>query len=664
MLKYFAYVPWETHRFLRPRNLVILSVLLAALLVIVNPGVNKYLALEEKSAIFKDYQETQFKHIPDYSHYSVYGIRLLFIPAPISILFDNTILPPDLSARVNSLIALEISSNLKGKFLARGFFIGAVNFAFILFTIVSLLVLLYGRETFHTREYQRFLFSFRLNWKVIFAIGITRFLLFSAGTAVISGLVLLFINTRGVSFTAADYKGFLAFFLAAEVVFLFFFILGLLFSFIRPLKLSLSLLFGSWIVFTIIIPGFLLSRVEDKFPDAIKDLEASLKKLEIQLDFEKRSKKEHGEFDRKRLDLFSMLAEKYWAEDFPRMVEEEKGVMARLEESVTEMQRLYLLTPTTFYLLTWSEVSSTGYRGFFEFYRYVLDMMIKFSRFWIDRVFYHDVHRLVNFIKGNEDLFVSRSRPPRFFWQGIILHLGTALVLAVLSYFFLLRFLFPKPKKTRAFDDIVIDFKPGKSYKILCFFPGFYEQLIKKFFAKTLNLKWKISLDGKEIAAWAVNGIRYLPDPRYLPEEIKGIHLLNLIKRLFNVPLAEINHVKEVLGEQVLKTYFKKLDIEVKIRIIVMTAALTRGSIYIIKDLIDSTIPGQYKEPVDDENKEKEDNELFYIQETLQGKDVVLIDISKDRCPLTPDKMLGIHFKKGKYYIIEYKNVNEKFACS
>jgi hypothetical protein len=653
MLKYFAYVPWETHRFLRPRNLVILAVLLAVLLVIVNPGVNKYLALEEKSAIFKDYQETQFKHIPDYSHYSVYGIRLLFIPAPISILFDNTIIPPDLTATVNSLTTLEISSNLKGKFLARGFFIGAVNFAFILLTIFSLLVLLYGRETFHTREYQRFLFSFRLNWKVIFAIGITRFLLFSAGTAVISGLVFLFINTRGVSFTAGDYKGFLAFFLAAEVVFLFFFILGVLFSFVRSLKLSLSLLFGSWIVFTIIIPGFLLSRVEDKFPDAIKDLEASLKKLEIQMKFEQKTEEKYGKFNRDNMEKNREIIEGYWTEDFPRMVEEEKGVMARLEESVADMQRLYLWTPTTFYLLTWSEVSSTGYWSFFEFYRYVLEMMIKFSRFWIDRVFYHDVHQLVNFIKGNEDLFVSRSRTPRYFWHGIILHLGTALVLAVLSYFFLLRFLFPKPKKARAFDDIVIDFKTGNSYKILCFFPEFYEQLIKKFFTTTQNLKWKLSLDGKDIAARAGNGIRYLPDPSHLPEEIKGIHLLNLIKRLFNVPLAEINHVKEVLGEQVLETYFKKLEIEVKIRIIVMTAALTRGSIYIIKDLIDSTIPGKYKELKDDENKEEKDKGFFYIQDTLHGKDVVLIDISRDRCPLDSNKMIGIIFKRGKYYIIE-----------
>jgi len=632
---------------------VILAVLLAVLLVIVNPGVNKYKALEEKEAKFKNFQEIQFKHIPDYSHYSIYGIRLLFIPTPISILFDNTILPPDLSARVNSLIALEISGNLKGKFLAHGFFIGAVNFAFILLTIITLLALLYGRETFHNREYQRFLFSFRLNWQVIFVIGMTRFILFGAGTGVISGLVLFFIKLRGVSFTAADYKGFLGFFLAVQVMFLFFFILGVLFSFVRSLKLSLSLLFGSWIVFIIIFPGFLLARVEDKFPDAIKDLEASLKKLEIQLDFENRSRKEYGKFDRNKLELFRMLAEKYWTEDFPKMVNEEKRVMALLEKSVAEMQRLYLLTPTTFCLLTWSEVSSTGYRGFFEFYRFVLDKMIKFSRFWIDRVFYHDVHQLVNFIKGNEDQFVSRSRLPYFFWRGIILHLGTALVLAVLSYFFFLRFLFPKPKKPGAFDDIVIDFKTGKSYKIHCYLPDFLDQFIKKFFIKALNLKWKIWLGGKDMAAVAGEGIRYLPDPERLPEEIKGIHLLNLIKRLFNVPLAEINRVKEALGEEVLTTYFKKLEIEVKIRIIVMTTALTRGSIYIINDLIDSTIPGQYKELKDDENKEEKDKGFFYIQDLLQGQDVVLIDISKSRCTVVADKMIGIHFKKGKYYTVE-----------
>jgi hypothetical protein len=654
MKEYFAYVPWETHRFLRPRNLVILAVLLAALLVIVNPGINKYLTLEEKVAKFKDYQEKQFKHIPDYSHYSVYGIRLLFIQAPISILFNYTIIPPDLTARVNSLIALEISSNLKGKFLARGFFIGPVDFAFILLTIFSLLELLYGLETFHNSEYQKFLFSFRSNWKVLFTIAATRFLLFSAAVIGISGLVLLFINIRGVTFTAADYKGFLAFLLVAEVVFLVFFILGLLFSFIRSLKFSLSLLFGSWIIFIIIIPGFLMSRVEDKFPDAIKDLEASLKKLEIQMDFENRSKKEHGQFDRKKLDLFRKLAEGYWKEDFPKIVAREKEVMGRLEKSVEEMQKLYLLTPATFYLMTWSEVSSTGYRSFFEFYQWVLDMMIKFSRFWIDRVFYHDVHELVNFIKGNEDLFVSRSRPPRYYWQGIGLHLGAALVLSVLSYFFSLRFLFPKPIKAGAFNDIVIEFKPGKSYRICCYFPGFREQFINKFFGNAKELIWKIWLAGKDVVEMAGKGIIYLPDPIHLPEDIKGIHLLNFIKRLYNVPLAEVNRVKKVLGEEALDTYFKKLEIEVKVRIIVMTAALTRGSVYIINDLIEDIIPEAYKEPEDDKSKDKKDEEIFFVQYSLEGKDVVLIDISKNRSSILPDKMINVHYKKGKYYIKEH----------
>ncbi len=497
MKEYFAYVPWETHRFLRPRNLVILAVLLAAILVIVNPGINKYLAMEEKVARFQDYHQKQFNSILNYKEYSVYGISLIFIQAPVSILFNNTILPPDLTARVNSLTTLEINANLKGKFLAHGFFIGPVDFAFILLTIISLLELLYGLETFHNHEYQKFLFSLRLNWKVLFTIGATRFLLFSAAVIGISGLVLLFINIRGVTFTAADYKGFLAFLLVAEVVFLVFFILGLLFSFIRSLKLSLSLLFGSWIIFIIIIPAFLLSRVEDKFPDAIKDLEASLKKLEIQMDFENRSKKEHGPFDRKKLDLFRNLAEGYWKEDFPKIVAREKEVMGRLEKSVEEMQKVYLLTSATFYLMTWSEVSSTGYRSFFEFYQWVLDMMIKFSRFWIDRVFYHDVHKLVNFIKGNEDLFVSRSRTPPYYWQGIGLHLGIALVLAVLSYFFFLRFLFPKPKKAGAFNDIVIEFKPGKSYRIGCYFPGFREQFINKFFGNAKELLWKIWLSAR-----------------------------------------------------------------------------------------------------------------------------------------------------------------------
>jgi len=59
---------------------------------------------------------------------------------------------------------------------------------------------------------------------------------------------------------------------------------------------------------------------------------------------------------------------------------------------------------------------------------------------------------------------------------------------------------------------------------------------------------------------------------------------------------------------------------------------------------------------VDDESKEKKDKGVFYIQETLQGKDVVLIDISQKRSSIYPDKMISVHYLKGKYYIKEKEN--------
>ena len=119
----------ELKQFCRKRNLVLWVILLIIILIFVNKGINQYKILPGKVQQFNQIQDSNFNSIRNYNEYAYYGIKMLFIPAPIEILFKNNTMPSDVKAKVTSVNTVQINNNLKGKSLHTGFKLDNIDFS-------------------------------------------------------------------------------------------------------------------------------------------------------------------------------------------------------------------------------------------------------------------------------------------------------------------------------------------------------------------------------------------------------------------------------------------------------------------------------------------------------------------------------------------------------
>jgi len=635
----------ELKRFLRKRNLVLWIILLLLILFFVNKGINQYKTLPGKVQTINQIQDNYFKSIRNYDEYSRYGIIMLFIPSSPWILFQNTTMPPDVTAKVSSNITVQIVNNLKGKSLYSGFKLDNIDFSRIVLFLISLLALWYGYESLRTRGY---LMSLSGRWsdvKVFLSIGAARFILFAAAFVIMAVCIPLFITARGVPLTAHDYNVLFGFLLVTLVMLLFFFIAGLIIGTIKSVVISISAIFCFLILMTYIVPGVLGSIAGDNFPDSSRDYQAEMDKAKILSHFEERSKKEYGEFNANKLEIARKVAEGYKQYDFPLIKARELQFMSEIKAAVDRANKLAILTPTTFYLYTCGEVSSKGYAGFLEFYQYVVEMWEKFVNFWIDQVFYKD-KVLVNFlkIKGNNNIFHSRGHLPDLFAIGLLYNLGLCIILILACYYRFTGWLHPRPKKAGAFADLVLDFHQGETHVINVYRQEFIDQFLNQFQGKNHGLPWQVTLGGKNIDGQAKQDFFLIPNIKEIPGDIKVKNLLKLYHNWFKPAAAEIIEVLADMGKNLLDKKFRELEDLDKARVLLILARLVETRVYILKDFAFG-VPGYLW------------NELPGLVGALMKPGVTIIDIETTNNPwLRTSNQKQIAYINEKYVDVNQRN--------
>lgn len=628
----------EMKRFLRKRNIVLWVILLLLILFFVNKGINQYKILPGKVQTINQIQDNYFKSIRNYDEYSRYGIIMLFIPSSPWILFQNTTMPPDVTAKVSSNIKVQIVNNLKGKSLYSGFKLDNIDFSRIVLFLISLLALWYGYESLHARGYLVSLASRWSDVKVFLSIGAARFILFAAAFVMMAVCILLFIAARGVPLTAHDYNMLSGFLLVALVMLLFFFIAGLVIGTIPSVVISISSIFCFLILMTYIVPGVLGSIAGDNFPDSTRAYQAEMDKAKIISHFEERSQKEYGKFNANKMELARKVAEGYKQNDFPRIKARELQFMLEIKAAVDRTNKLALLTPTTFYLYTCGEVSSKGYASFLEFYQYVIDMWEKFVNFWIDQVFYKG-KVLVNFlkIKGNNNIFHSRGHLPDLFLTGLLYNLGLCIILIIGCFYRYIKWLHPLPKKASAFSDLVLDFHQGETHVIDIYRQEFIDQFLNQFQGKNHGLPWQVTIEGKKIDGQAKQDFFLIPNIKEIPGDIKVKNLLKLYIRWFKPAAEETIEVLSAIGKNTFDKKFCKLEDMDKARLLLILARLVETRLYILKDFAFG-VPGYLW------------NELPGLVESLMKPGVTIIDIETTNNPwLRTRNQKQIAYINGKY---------------
>jgi hypothetical protein len=636
---FYAFFLLECKRFIRPRNLVIWLCTLLLILFFVNKGINQYKAIPGKIQKFNQIQENYFKSMRNYDEYVHHGLKMLFLPSPCGILFQNTTVPGDPQARVDSLVTVQMVNNIKGKAAGSGIDNGKIDFSRIVIWLINLFALWNGYEALKTRDFILSLSGKGSRCRVYFSVVAPRLILFAGAYACMFGCVLLFIKARGIEFSPVDYTALSGYLLATQIMLLFFFFCGVIYGTFRSTAVSFACILGTLIVLGFLVPGLTAEIAGKNFPGTNEDYQTEMDKFKIVGEFENTSAEKHGQFDRGNMETAKKVIEGYRNNYFNKVVKREEQLMKRMQRAVHRTNRLAVLFPTTFFLLTGNEVSGKGYAGYMEFYDYVKKMWCNFSMFWIDRVFYHDPKVMVYFLKGDENIFRSKSRLPENFKTGVALQTFIIIILFFFSYVRFKKWLHPSPKKAGAFKKSAVDFNNGKQYTIKVDHIDFSRQLLNRFYGLDKGLKWKLSIDGKELLDIVKKDFFYIPNVAQIPGDIKVRDLLMLFKRLFKLPAPVTGEAKKTIDKKVMNSRFRKLENYDKAVVLLILSRLTGAGVYIFIDFA-AGIPGSRR------------NDLADYTAILDKKDCLIIDmVSTDCYWLETREFITVAYRDGKYEI-------------
>ena len=636
---FYAFFLLEWNRFIRPRNMIIWLCSLLLITAFVNKGVNQYKAIPGKIQKFNQIQENYFKSIKNYKQYAWYGVRMLFFPSPCGILFQNTTVPGDALAKVDSIVTVQLVNNLKGKAAASGTDNGKIDFSRIVIWLFNLFALWYGYESLQARDFILSLSGPGSRFRVFFSIVVSRFILFSGAYACMFGCVLFWIKSRGIQLSSADYKALCGYLLVALVMLLFFFICGVIYGTFRSTAVSFACILGTLIVMVFLVPGLVGEIAGKNFPDTIEDYKTEMEKIKNIDDFEITSAEKHGQFDRGNMEIAKKVIEGYKNNYFNRVVKREDRLMKQMQRAMDRANRLAVLFPTTFFLLTGNEVSGKGYAGYMEFYDYVKNMWFEFAMFWIDRVFYHDPKVMVYFLQGDENIFRSKSRLPENFKTGMVLQTIVIIILFCIAYLRFKKWLHPAPRKAEVFAAAAIDFNNGKQYTIKVDHIDFSRQLLNRFYDQDKGLKWELTIDNKDVQDILKRDFFYIPNAAQIPGEIKVKNLLMLYKRLFKPPDPVTIETIKAIDKKIMNTRFRKLDNYDKAVILLILSRLTGTRVYIFIDFA-AGVPGSLR------------NGLWDNAAKLGTKDSIMIDmVSTDCYWLETHEFITVAYRHGKYEI-------------
>jgi hypothetical protein len=582
---FFALFRVDFKKFFSMITVIFLIVMLALSSYLVNKGVNDYRKTKEIEKNFIKIEKFIFSMILNYLHYSVNGIRIMFVPSPAVIFFTEPGTMAELCSKVDSHMTMEIYNNVKGKALFKDHFPGTLRFAGLTLLMGSLLAIFSGIGLRRSREYLKFLTTICPPPKVFPYLFISRLILVIGSFLVILASQLLVLKAGGIELAASDVKGlsvYTAVSMAVLTVFLFSGVLmGGIFSTIKARTAGLVI----WAVLVFGIPLMINSIMDDEAAKLQSNLELNLKKLEVVISFEKESARQHGKFDKNNIEKGREIIETFWNIHYPKIVSIEQGMLEDMERLMEKFRKMSLFFPATFYTMTCKEVSSRGYKNNTRFHRYIMRMHRDFLRFWIDRVYYHDPKELVNFIKGDENLFRSQSRLPRYLLFSLALHFLYILVLAGAAYLSYLRLLV-KPSDSGKFvnkKDLEILLEKGKINVYYTRRPAVRDYLYCLFSGKQRanGPGFQVTIGGKPLTGKEkTDGFIYICDVDELPRYLKCRDFVKMVLILNKIKAKERKNVIDSLA-QLKDQRFDKMERGEKVDVLLTVLPYIKGNVFL-----------------------------------------------------------------------------------
>jgi len=407
------------HEFKRnlKQTLLYCIVVLLVSIILTQIGINKMTNALDEEKDFITLEKKLVESYISYHQYGAHGIRLKYSPTPITALFSESIPFFNMTAFIDIGIRIylykEVTTN---NAIAQN---GYLDLNWFLKIIGSFLVLIWGWKTFTDQNYLKFLISIQRKYVKI-QILLAKILFLLLILVIISGQVLLqfFINGYFVDVHLIIYM---------SIVFIVYVISLLISSYMgmKNTKKSKIILALIWIIFTLILPDMLKfyfereakSIIECKFVHELKKADI-LSRLEREA-FEKAQRYPRPE---QKFKVNVESSKKYLANGSKKMEKLEKQLIILLEKVIKKYQFFSSITPVTYLNSVGWEISSVGYRGYLNFYRYILETQRRFLKYVFKKLYYEAPRygNVVPFLKEGENIFKFNSSMPNYYWFGML----------------------------------------------------------------------------------------------------------------------------------------------------------------------------------------------------------------------------------------------------
>ncbi len=594
MRTFKSFFIFESRRFFGMRNTILILLLLFLSLIFIQIGINEYKNTLNRKEKFQEFEITKVSHYINYTQYGAYGVRMLFVPSPISVFFINSSVIPDMTSYVDSGEQLKIYNPLKGQniFALKKF--GFSDFSGIILFFGSLLALFYGYETFNNDEYLKFLSTVSSKKRVFYSVLFSRIILMFLVFFVITSSAFLLIIINGLYVPMNVY--FLYFILSILFISLFFFSIGTIIGTLRSKIIGITTLLSCWFLLLYFIPTavntYIASR-SDLFTPLYK---LEIDKLKILMDFEKRAIEKAGIF-KKVDDAERELALNYWNNELKKILALEEDMRNQMKNNISLSQKLSMFFPPTFYLSLTNEISSRGYENLIDFYNRAQSLKREFVRFYMEKKFFSNFSKVESFVKGDENVFYAQSRLPGNFTESVFINLLYIVGLFWVSYsrFRKSLFILPNHENLESYPR-ELRLKQGEFKVLVSEGINLKNQLFNLFFGETEELRKKGSpikvyigdQDITENEEEDRNDFLYICHPENIPGDIRAGDFLAFIRRLMKKPRKKTEDlhatapldIKSILGKR-----FSRLSNPEKGEIILAILRMKQRRFYLIHDI-------------------------------------------------------------------------------
>lgn len=423
-MRFKRFLIFEYQRLLNIRNICLFLLLLVFSVYLLQSAIVGRKDFLKDSKKFQRTEQKKIELVHNYTAYGYMGFRVLFIPPDINVFFDSTSMDKKM-ATVYSGPHLDFYNIHHGKQLFSNKEHKNVSFSNIVIMFLTAFCLFYGWESFSKPDLNKFLSKLVAGNGSRFLLILIIVLFFSA-----VGLFGLLINGFKI-----DLSIFLIYSFLVYSVCLFFYSIGTVASLIKSKSVVIIILAVVWFISILFLPS-VIGHVTAKHADNINSLfDLEILKIKILADFERKALKISNRYEQRsgRKEVEARLMRESLNNEYKQIENEEISIINQMKSVQRFNDSFASFFPTGFFYFTVDEISGNGYKSHIKYFEYAIKLKAGFLEFYVDEKIKNNYGPVQSFIKDNGNLFLSKSRLPGYFIQGIALTLFYTAVLFLIG---------------------------------------------------------------------------------------------------------------------------------------------------------------------------------------------------------------------------------------